>query len=461
MRGFRSGRGESSSRRAFLRNTGAAAAGAAVGGCATSGGAKTQSAASAAALRREPLAMDGGPKSVSFPDNVLSAATKWPRFGEAEKQAVWEVLDLTAGTVYRDLPILEEEWRAYHDVPYAKAHLNGTSTLTSMFFALDLPPGSEIMVPSYTFFATIVPMRFFGYVPIFIDIDPRTACFDLEHAKKMLTPKTKAMIPMHSWGLPCEMDHICAFAKEHGLVVCEDAAHAHGASMQGKKMGAWGDMAIFSFQATKPLPAIEGGMGTYQTREYYERAAAFGHYEDPPKFPEDSPYRKYHGTGFGQKYRIHPIAAVLARKQLEVLDERNAGVRARVQALNARLTQLPGLSEPYCREDMERVHYSVNMLFLDEKKAGFTRAQVLKALQAEGVRASSGAYPEQHKFNIYSEEQWWHHKPNVPESLPGCEEVNRSCIYLPLLYEDLPELHEQYVRAFEKVWAHRREVAKA
>ena len=456
MKRFRGKESRSMSRRTFLRNTGAAAAGATVGGCTTLG-----SSASTAVLSREALAMDGGAASVTVPKETIAAATKWPRFGETEKQAVWEVLDLSASTVYRDLPVLEQECREYNDVPYAKAHYNGTSTLTSMFFALNLPPGSEIMVPSYTFFATILPMRFFDYVPIFIDIDPRTACFDLEDAAKKLTPNTKAMVPMHSWGLPCNMDQICAFAKEHGLIVCEDAAHAHGASLQGKKMGAWGDMAIFSFQATKVLPAIEGGMGNYQTQEYYERAAAFGHYEDPPKFPENSPYRKYNGTGFGQKYRIHPIAAVLARKQLAVLDERNAAVRARVRALNGRITQLAGLSEPYCRDDMERVYYSVNMLFLDEAKAGFTREQVLKALRAEGVSASSGAYPEQHKFNIYSEEQWWHHKPDVPKSLPGCEQVNRSCIYLPLFYEDLPEVTEQYVRAFEKVWAHRKEIGKA
>lgn len=79
---------------------------------------------------------------------------------------------------------------------------------------------------------------------------------------------------------------------------------------------------------------------------------------------------------------------------------------------------------------------------------------------AVGVRASSGSYPEQHKFAIYSEEKWWHHKPDVPKVLPGCEEVNRSCIYLPLFYEDLPEVTEQYVHAFEKVWAHRQKVAE-
>jgi dTDP-4-amino-4,6-dideoxygalactose transaminase len=436
------------SRRTFLKTTGAVAAGLALAGPA------------AAQQSKEPLALSGGPKTVTFPGDKMAAATKWPRFGDAEKKAVCDVLDLSCGEVYRDLPLLEKEWKEYHKVPYVKAHMNGSSALNSMFFALNLPPGSEILVPSYTFFATILPMRYFGCVPIFIDINPRTACFDLDYAAKHMTKDTKAMVPMHSWGLPCDMDQICDFAKEKGLIVCEDAAHAHGASLKDKKTGAWGQMSIFSLQATKPLPAIEGGIGMYQTQEYYERAAAYGHYEDPPKFPKDSPYRAYEGTGFGQKYRIHPVAAVLARKQLAVLDERNAGVVRRVRQLNDRLTQLPGLAEPFCRPEIKRVYYSNNMLFLDEAKAGITRGQLLKALQAEGVSASSGAYPEQHRYKIYSEEKWWHHKPVIPDVLPGTAQVNKSCVYLPLFYEDVPELIEQYGKAFEKVWAHREDVAK-
>lgn len=404
------------------------------------------------------LAVSGGSPVVRFPGDRHSAICRWPRYGPEEKKRLHEVID--SNQFYGELPKFENAWKDYHKVPFVKAHCNGTSALTSLFFALDLPPGSEIMVPSYTFFATILPMRFFQYVPIFIDIDPRTACFDLEHAARHLTRRTRAMIPMHSWGLPCEMDRICAFGKEHDLIVCEDAAHAHGATLQGKPMGAWGAMSIFSFQTSKPLPCIEGGMGMYQTREYFERAAAFGHYEDPPNFPENSPYRQYQGTGFGQKYRMHPLAAVLARQQLAGLDSRNERVRAQVRQLNERLVQLPGLSEPVCRADMSRVYYNVNMLFLDEAKAGFSRPQLIKALQAEGVRANSGEYPEQHKFKIYSEAKWWHHSPQVPEVLPGCAQVNRSCLYLPLFYEAVPELIDQYAAAFEKVWSHRSDLAK-
>ena len=440
------------SRRDFLKTSAAAVAGLGFGGRSYAAGSK------------ETLALDGGPKAVAFADNRHTYVTKWPRYGAAEKKAVIELLD--NNKFYQELPLFEKEWKDYTKSPYVKAHINGSSALTSMYFALDLPPGSEIMVPSYTFFSMILTMRFFGYVPIFVDIDPRTATFDLDYAKRHLTKNTRALCPMHSWGMPCEMDKICDFAKEKGLIVLEDAAHAHGASMQGKAMGTWGAMGIYSFQASKVLPAIEGGMGMYQTRDYYERAAAFGHYEDPPKFPEDSPVRAYEGTGFGQKYRMHPLAAALLRQQLNGLDRFNEMVRRQVRQLNDRLIQLPGLSEPHCRPDQTRAYYYASMLFFDEKKAGFSRDVLLKALKAEGARASvwgggfGGGYPEQHKYKIYSEAKWWHHSPKIPSVLPGTEQVNRTYFFVPLFYEDVPELVEQYAQAFEKVWAHRAQLGK-
>ena len=342
-------------RRAFVRAGGAAVAGLgfAAGGL--------------AAASQETLAMDGGPKAVTYPADRQAALTKWPRFGAAEKKALHDLIDDTndSGGFYRELPALENEWKQYTKSPFVKAHMNGSSAITSMYFALDLPPGAEIMVPSYNFFSDCLAMRFFGYVPVFVDIDPKTSCFDLDDAKRKLTKDTKALAPMHSWGLPCELDHLENFANEKGLILLEDAAHSHGASMHGKKTGTWGQMAIFSFQGSKPLPGVEGGMGMYRTREYFERAAAFGHYEDPAKFPTDSPVRAYEGTGFGQKYRMHPFAAAVIRQQLKGLDERNAVVAKNVRALNSRLVQLPGISEPRCRADQERVYYYMSMLFLD------------------------------------------------------------------------------------------------
>lgn len=447
-------------RREFIKTAGAAAAGLYLAG--------RPQAARAQAGSTETLAIKGGTPVVTFPQERRADITIWPQYGQAEKDALAAAID--ARSFYQHGPKLEEKWREYNGVPFAKTHMNGTSAVASMYFALDLPPGSEILVPSYTFFGAILPMRLFGYVPVFVDINPKTATLDVEHARKAITPKTRAVMAMHSWGLPCEMDAINDFAKEHNLSVLEDCAHAHGASMQGKKVGNFSRMGIYSFQATKPLPGIEGGMGIYHNREDFERATAFGHYEECGDFipgspagagalAPDSKYRQYNGTGLCLKLRMHPLAAVLILKQMETLDARNAMIKKQVRMLNDRICQLPGLYEPACRPDQDRVYYSGNHLLLDEKKAGASREAIIKALNAEGVQIYSFAYPENHKYKVYSEPQWWHHPPQVPESLPGCEEVNSRTMFTHLMAQDATELIDQFAKAFEKVWAHRSELA--
>jgi dTDP-4-amino-4,6-dideoxygalactose transaminase len=224
-------------------------------------------------------------------------------------------------------------------------------------------------------------------------------------------------------------------------------------------MGTWGRMAIFSYQASKPISGLEGGMGMYQDRADYERATTFGHYDLPNSFPANSPYRKFFLTGLGMKLRMHPMAAALARAQLRKLATRNVEGVAQVRKLNDRIAQLPGLSEPPTRPDMKRLYYSSNILFLDEAKAGISRAALVKALQAEGVRAQAHHYPLQHKLALYQDAAWWHHKPEIPE-LPGSEEANRTAVSLPYFTSEAPELVDQYAQAFEKVWAHRKKLAE-
>jgi len=437
------------SRRTFLQSTGALAAGWYV-----TGQGSAQSAEPATG-KIETLALNGGPKAVTHPHHD---SWRWPQYGPEEEKAV---LDLIRHPSYSPLDALEKEWKTAFGYPFVKAQCNGTSALTSMFFALNLAPGSEIMVPSYTFFATIVPMRLFGLVPVFVDIDPRTLNFDLEDAKRRLTPKTKAVLPVHWIGLPCEMDQICDWANQKGLIVLEDACHAHGASFKGKYTGNWGAMGAFSFQASKPLPGIEGGMAVYQTREYFERGTTFGHYDVPHAFPDGSEYRKFQGSGLGLKLRMHPLAAALIRSQLRGLVKRNEEGAAQVRSLNDRITQLPGLFEQgRPRPEVKRLHYAWNMLFLDEKKAGMSRRACVKALQAEGVSASAHSYTLQHKLPLYRDAAYWHHLPTIPE-LPASDQANATAIGLPYFTSPVPELVEQYVKAFEKVWAHRDELAKA
>lgn len=403
------------------------------------------------------LAMLGGSKTVSVPKDKFEQLTYWPRYGQAEKAELHKLID--TDKFYEELPLFEKEWQQYTGIPYLRAHINGSSAINSMFFAIDLEPGSEILVPSYDFPVDCLAMRFFGYVPIFVDIDPATGCFDLNDARRKYTSRTRAVFPMHSWGLPCDMDQIRAFAKEKDLIVLEDAAHAHGASLQGKKMGTWGDLAIFSFQASKVLPTVEGGMGMYHERLHYERATAYGEYTAPETFPESSPVHRYAGTGFGQKYRMHPFSAALGRMQLRTLDALSALVEKNVRRQNDPLIQLTGLCEPRVRPDMKRAYYHANMLLLDSRAAGFSRDGLVKALQAEGVGVTTWVYPEQHKLTIYAEPKWWHHPPVIPTSMPGNDYINSQHIFLPLFYGEADDIIDQYTKAFQKVWAHRAQIS--
>jgi perosamine synthetase len=407
---------------------------------------------------RETLALSGGPRAVMTPRERQAAITKWPRYGDAEKQAVLALLENTKW--YPEIPAFEKELQDYLNVPFVKAYSSGTCAIMSMFFALDLPRGSEILAPSYTAWATTAPMHLFGYVPAFVDLNPRTMTFDIEDARKQLTARTKAVFPMHSFGNPCDMDQICGFAKEKGLIVLEDAAQAQGASLKGKQVGTWGAMGVFSHQSSKALPAIEGGSGTYQTREHYERATVFSGYELAALFPEGSPYKKYNGTGIGPKFRIHSLGAAIGRHQLRGLDQRNALEDAQVRRLTNRLVELPGLSVPYCRPDAKRVYWGSHMVFIDERKAGCPMHVLIKALRAEGVQAGPGFYEDQNRYPLYAEAKWWHHPPVIRKDLFGTKQVNTQSVRLPVFREEAAELIEEYVKAFEKVWAHRSELAK-
>ena len=388
------------------------------------------------AAATEQLALSGGPRSVTIPAERAKALSRWPRYGNAEKQALARMID--SGQFYEELPLFEKEWRDYTNSPFVKAHMNGSSALTSMFFALDLAPGSEIMVPSYTFFSTCLPMRFFGYVPVFVDIDPMTACFDLEDAKRKLTPQTKAVVTMHSWGLPCEMDRIAEWCREKGLILLEDAAHAHGAEMQGKKMGTWG--AIGNLQ----LPVLEaaarhrrrhGNVSDPRTTTNGPRPSAIT--TPPLSFPADSPVRAYEGTGLRAEI---PDASVRgSRASPPVARARRAECGGHAQRPRAQRSPRPASGADENRSAALTRNASTTgqtCCYWTNERAGFTRDSLVKALLAEGVQASVWDYPEQHKLKIYGEAKWWHHPPVIPAHMPGDERVNHTHLFLPLLYGD-------------------------
>ena len=195
---------------------------------------------------------------------------------------------------------------------YAVAMNSGTAALHAALIAAGVGEGDEVILPSLTFVATAEAVVLTGANPVFVEIDPDTYCIDPEEIETALTSRTKAIIPVHLYGLPCDMDRIMGVAKNHHLVVIEDAAQAHGAEYRGRPAGSLGDMACFSFYGSKNMVTGEGGMVTTNSSEYNETLRHLRNHGES---------RRYQSTMLGHNYRMPEMEAALGAVQLTKLPE--------------------------------------------------------------------------------------------------------------------------------------------
>lgn len=387
----------------------------------------------------EKLAIDGGPKAIT---SDQCKANRWPLMDKEEFKAVKRVLQMP--NFYEEAYSLEEEFKNYMGSECALAHNNGTAAIHAAFFALGIGPGDEVITPSYTYWATCMPILVCGATPVFAEVNPESYTIDPEDIKKRITSHTKAIIVVHLWGMPCEMDEILKVAQRYHLKVIEDVAQAHGAEYKGKKLGTIGDIGCFSFQASKLMVGIEGGMFLTNNQEYYERAMALGHYERLKNLPLESPYRKYYATCFGFKYRIHPLAAAITRVQLRHLDERNKKRNKNIEYLDNKLRDLPGIRTFKAPSYMKKVYYQHEIIW-EEAKFKVNKDKFIEALRAEGAQISGERYPLQHQQPIYKEK-------NIPlGSLPVTERIRDRILSLPTFPQADSNLLDQYAKAFKKV----------
>ncbi|HUU28202.1 MAG TPA: DegT/DnrJ/EryC1/StrS family aminotransferase [archaeon] len=408
----------------------------------------------------EKLAINGGEKAVTLD---RTEALRWPQFGDEDFEAVKRAMQMPDYSFYEEAYRFEDEFKNYSGSKYALAHNNGTSAIHSALFALGIGPGDEVITPSLTFWASTMQVLSCNAIPIFAEVGPETLNLDPRDIEKKITPRTKAIVAVHLCGLPCAMDEIMDLARRHGIKVIEDASHAHGAEYKGKKIGTIGDIGCFSLQATKLLPALEGGLLITDNREYYERASALAHYERLPGLPEDSKYRKFSHACFGFKYRIHPLAASIARVQLKYLDERNKLRNENHQYLDSGLGKIRGLETIKTPADVRRTYYCYRIKYKPEELGGLEREKFIAALQAEGVEVTTERYELLHLQPVFQELDLWgkgcpwncpHVKRKVtygPGDLPVTEELHRKLLALPVFPQAKRELLDQYIKAFKKV----------
>ena len=333
----------------------------------------------------EKLAIDGGKPVLTRKDYK-----NWPIIGADERRLVNEVLDkgIVAGGTAPQVKALEKEWAAYTGSKYCLTTCSGTAALHMALAAVGVGPGDEVITSAFTFLASASCAIHQNAIPVFVDIDPRTYCMDPARLEAAITPRTKAIIPVHIQGCPADLDPILAIAKKHNLAVIEDACQAHGAVYKGKKSGTMGDIGTFSLNNFKNLCGGEGGLFITDNESYLEKGVLIRCFGD--EVDEVSKRRVYNASILGYMYRNQELPAALTRAQLLHLDEYNKVRIDNANALTQELAKIPGVIPPYCPPDCTHVYFMYNVRF-DAKKAGVGceprrfRIAVEKALYAEGM----------------------------------------------------------------------------
>ena len=321
--------------------------------------------------------------------------TKWPLLDREDEAAVIQVLregDLSTHRIIREL---ESAYAEYTGRKFALAHNNGTSALMAAFHGLGLQPGDEILVPTATFWASVLPMLWFGLVPIFCNSEPARLGIDPDDMRARIGPRTKAAVVVHLWGFPAKMTEIRQVADEHGLKIVEDASHAQGARWRGTPCGNLGDVSVFSLQGDKLAPAGEGGMLLTDDAEIHERAICLG---DVTRILElETKSMRFAATGFGVKTRMAPMSAALGLSQLKKLDEHNSRRNRNHVSLSAALEEL-GFDTFLPPGHIERVYFEFIARYRGEEPPN-----LLDDLNSLGCQVSRPRYPLLHEQPFFAE----------------------------------------------------------
>ncbi len=273
----------------------------------------------------------------------------------------------------------EEAFADYCGVKHGIAVCNGTVAIHLALAALGIGKGDEVIIPSFTMIATAFAVCYVGAMPVFVDADKDTWNIDVTKIEEKITPKTKAIIPVHVFGNPCNMDAICDIAKRHNLFIVEDAAESHGATYKGRKVGSFSDIAAFSFFANKNVTTGEGGMcvtsdDNYDTLCRYYKNMCFN-----PNGPRD-----YLHNDIGFNYRMSNIHAAIGLAQTQKADEYKKMRMDNHGLYKKYLGDVDGILFQKDEEDSENVGW-MNTIVLEPEKYGRTRDELIAHLKDNGI----------------------------------------------------------------------------
>lgn len=309
----------------------------------------------------------------------------WPQWDETERAAIMAVLERGEWGGY-DAAVAEFEaaFAARHAARFCITTVNGTTTLETALRALDIGPGDEVIVPPYTFFATAAAVRTVGATPVFADVELDTWNLSPAAAEAAISPRARAIIPVHFGGLPVDFDSLLPLAKQHDLAVIEDAAHAHGSSWKGQPVGALGATGSFSFQASKNLTAGEGGALLTNDAELAERIWSIVNCG-----------RSREGGGYdhpilGTNLRLGGWQAAVLSAGLTRLDGQLQRRMSNARRLRGFLAEIEGLTPQQWDQRVDaHSHHLFLMRYDAEFFGGMPRQNFIDALRAENIPAAS------------------------------------------------------------------------
>ena len=350
-------------------------------------------------------------------------------------QAVVDVLKSDFLTTGPKIAEFEQTVADYVGVKYAVAISNGTSALHAACFAAGIGPGDEVITTPLTFAASANCVLYCGGTPVFADVDPKTYNIDPEDIRRKITDRTKAIIAVHLAGQPCDMDAIHSIAREHGLIVIEDGAHALGSVYKGKKVGSMSDMTTFSFHPVKPITTGEGGMIVTDNEDFYKKMILFRSHgitrDDSMMTRNDGPWF-YQQFDLGYNYRITDIQCALGCSQMKKLDRFLARRKEIVARYNEAFADCDNIITPYQLSDTESGWH----LYIVQVK-NCDRRQVFENMREKGIGVNV------HYIPVYMHPYYQEHGYENVHCV-NAEEIYSHIISLPL-YPGLTSEQQDYV----------------
>lgn len=342
-------------------------------------------------------------------------------FGIEEEEAVLRALRSKWISMGPETEAFEKEYAELHQSRYGIGVANCTAALHLALRVCDVDAGDEVIVPSLTFVATANSVRMVGATPVFADVvslDDWTICPN--DVVRKITPRTKAIIPMHFGGHGSNMVKICEIAKAHDLRVIEDACHAPLGRRDGQTLGTFGDFGCYSFYSNKNMATGEGGMLLTQSEEFDRRARLLrAHGMTATAYDRENGKEFYDVVDWGYNYRLDDIRSSIGRAQLQKLEADVAKRKVLADRYRENLSKLESVSVPFESYPGESSNYVMGVLLNKGE-----RAEVRKSLSNRGI-GTSMHYPPVHQFQCYRE---------FSVSLPVTEEIGRREISLPLYY---------------------------